>query len=194
MPTPKLPFNLCEFVPACKKQLIPSVHSWDKFKLSPETRLATPIFDNAQLKKLDPLLIFVNLYQHAKNEAVSLICSEEIIDWKTLQSDWLIKSWSISFHYKTNSVKINDQIFFFNSKNPIFGLFPRFLGQKFFQKNLALSNTTLSRLLAPCQNSEKSNDPIPRKHPDSRKTEGWTDPRIIGPFRLLQRVQQLQLQ
>ena len=48
--------------------------------LSPETRLATPIFDNAQLKKLDPLLIFVNLYQHAKNEAVSLICSEEIID------------------------------------------------------------------------------------------------------------------
>ena len=35
------------------------------------------------------LLSFVNLYQHAKNEAVSLICSGEIIDLKILQSDWL---------------------------------------------------------------------------------------------------------
>ena len=30
--------------------------------------------------------------------------------------------------------------------------------------------------LAPCQNSDKSNDPIPRKHPDRWQEEGWTDP------------------
>ena len=38
----------------------------------------------------DLLLIFVNLYHHAKNEAVSSICSEEMIDLKILQSDWPI--------------------------------------------------------------------------------------------------------
>ena len=37
----------------------------------------------------DQLLIFVNLYQHAKNEAVSPICFEEIAELKILQSDWL---------------------------------------------------------------------------------------------------------
>ena len=31
----------------------------------------------------------MNLYQHAKNETVSSICSGEIVDLKILQSDWL---------------------------------------------------------------------------------------------------------
>ena len=73
----------------------------------------------------------MSLYKHAKNEAVSSISSEEIIDLKILQSDWLRAFWPISqekvfqksrisaetqqntenFHYRTNSVKINDQIF-----------------------------------------------------------------------------------
>ena len=35
------------------------------------------------------LSIFVNLYQHAKNEAVSSIPYGEIVDLKILQSDWL---------------------------------------------------------------------------------------------------------
>ena len=43
----------------------------------------------------EQLLIFVNLYQHAKNKAVSSICSGEIIDLKILQSDWLRAFWSI---------------------------------------------------------------------------------------------------
>ena len=38
----------------------------------------------------DQILIFVNLYQHAKNEAMSLICSGEVVHLKILQSDWLI--------------------------------------------------------------------------------------------------------
>ena len=40
-------------------------------------------------KNFDQLLIFVNLCQHAKNEAVSSTCSGEIVDLKILQSDWL---------------------------------------------------------------------------------------------------------
>ena len=77
-------------------------------------------------KIFDQLLIFVNLYQHAKNADVSSICSGEIVDFKILQSDWLITFWQISqelkfsqiwnlcentannikFPYRTNSVKI----------------------------------------------------------------------------------------
>ena len=75
--------------------------------------------------------IFVNLYRHAKNEAVSLIYSGEMVVLEILQSDWLGEFWSIyqeqdfpktydlcrntannmKFHYRTNAVKINDQIF-----------------------------------------------------------------------------------
>ena len=32
---------------------------------------------------------FLNLYQHAKNVAVLSICSDEKLDSKILQSDWL---------------------------------------------------------------------------------------------------------
>ena len=42
------------------------------------------------------LLIFLNLYEHAKNEAVSSICSCEILDLKILQPDWLRVFWPIS--------------------------------------------------------------------------------------------------
>ena len=41
-------------------------------------------------------LIFVNLYKNAKNEAVSSICSGNIIDIKILQSDWLRALWPLS--------------------------------------------------------------------------------------------------
>ena len=47
-------------------------------------------------KTFSQLLIFVNLYQHAKNEAVSSICPWETVDLKILQSDWLKEFWAIS--------------------------------------------------------------------------------------------------
>ena len=79
----------------------------------------------------DQLLIYANLYQHAQNQANSLICSGDMVNLKILPSDWLRKFWPISqepefsqmsdlcrntanniiFHYRTNSVKINDKIF-----------------------------------------------------------------------------------
>ena len=81
-------------------------------------------------KIFNQLLIFMDFYRHAKNEAISSICSAEIVHLKILQSDWLRAFWPIiqeqdlsqildlclnptnnTFHYRTNSVKINDQIF-----------------------------------------------------------------------------------
>ena len=69
--------------------------------------------------------------------------------------------------------------FFFKFKKPNIwsniSAFPQFFEQKmFFQKSNSVMHN-LKGFLAPCQNSEKSNDPIPRKHPD-RLQDGWTDP------------------
>ena len=50
--------------------------------------------------------------------------------------------------------------------------------KKIFLKNLTLSHTTSYGFLAPCQNLEKANDTIQRKHLDRRKdklTEEWKD-------------------
>ena len=38
-------------------------------------------------KFFNPLLIFVNLYQHAKNEAGLSICTGDMLDLKILQSE-----------------------------------------------------------------------------------------------------------
>ena len=40
-------------------------------------------------KILNQLLLYVNLYQHVKNEVVSLICPEEMVDLEIIQFDWL---------------------------------------------------------------------------------------------------------
>ena len=52
--------------------------------LSPENRVATPIFDHAHPIFLNQLLFSINLYQHAKNQAFSLFCSRDIVDLKIL--------------------------------------------------------------------------------------------------------------
>ena len=44
------------------------------------TKLATPIFDHTHPKIFDQILIYVNLYQHAKNQAILLICSGDMVD------------------------------------------------------------------------------------------------------------------
>ena len=66
-------------MPACKNQSIPSV------------------FDHAQPKNLRSTF---NLCQHAKNEAVSSICSGKIVDLNILQSGWLRAFWSIHAFFK----------------------------------------------------------------------------------------------
>ena len=47
-------------------------------------------------KIFDKVLIFVNLYQHAKTCTVSSICSGEMVNLKILEPDWLRPFWPIS--------------------------------------------------------------------------------------------------
>ena len=73
----------------------------------------------------------MNLYQNAKNKVALLICYEEMLNLKILQSEWLRAFWplfqerdfsqiedfyrnttnNINFHFRASSEKINDQIF-----------------------------------------------------------------------------------
>ena len=99
---------------------------------------------------------------------------------------------NINFNYRTNSVKINDQIFQY-IQNTLFLayfwlIFLIFWAKIFFLENPAQPRTTIYGFLASCQNLEKPNDTIPRKRPGRRKggrTDGRTGrPYFIGPFRL----------
>ena len=56
----------------------------------------TLILGHAPQKPFNQLLTFVNLYQHIKNEAVSSICSGEMLDLKIPQSEWLRAFWPVS--------------------------------------------------------------------------------------------------
>ena len=58
--------NLHGFLPTCKKAANSICSS-----LSTKTRLATPIFDYAQPKMFNQLLITVNLYEHGKRPIIS---------------------------------------------------------------------------------------------------------------------------
>ena len=88
---------------------------------------------------------------------------------------------NISFHYRTNSVKINDQIFQQIQKTLFLAYFlvhfPNFGGKTFFPENLALYG-----FLPQCQNLEKTNDAILRKCLDrwkDRGMEGWKDKQTL---------------
>ena len=79
-----------------KNQLIPLTHSWDtvNFRL-PQADWTYLFLRMPYQKNFYQLSIFANLYQHAKNGAVSSICSGEIVDLKIFQSSWLIAFWPI---------------------------------------------------------------------------------------------------
>ena len=64
-----------------KNQFIPSVHSWDTVNfrvLWPDW--PHPFLTMSTLKFFDQLFICVNLYQQAKNQAISQICSGDMVD------------------------------------------------------------------------------------------------------------------
>ena len=147
----EITFSFPKFAPAWKISFH-SIHSFLRYSQfqRPVTRLTMSIFDMSTQKKFDQILIYVNLYQHAKNQAIYMV------DWKILQSGWLRTFWSISqeqkfsqiwdlfrntannisFHYTIKPVKINDHIFQYIQKNPVFGPFLvhfyKFWGKKFF--------------------------------------------------------------
>ena len=76
---------------------------------------------------------------------------------------------------------------FFKFKKPYFWhfwpIFPILGAKKVFHEIKLLCATSYG-FLAPCQNSEKSNDPISRKHPDSQEAR-MHRPYFIGSFQLL---------
>ena len=85
--------------------------------------------------------------------------------------------------------------FFFKFKKPYFWpIFPILGAKKVFPKNLAVTHNLIRVSVPPCQNSEKPNDPIPRKQPDRQQGRKMNRPYFIGPFQLPLGVQQIQLQ
>ena len=57
--------------------------------------------------------------------------------------------------------------------------------KKFSTKSSCYAKLDYKGFLAPWQNSEKSNDPISRKHPDSCKEANMDRPYFMGSFHLL---------
>ena len=180
-----------------KNQLIPYVHYWVQRPDWPRPFLTMP-----NQKVIDKLLILGNLYQLAKNESVLSIYSESnnLIGWgyfslylrtKILGSEQEHSKWYKFTLQKKIKCHWNLMVkFSLNPKSPIFGPFPQFWGQKMFFQKICLSAQPWT-FLAPCQSSEKSNDPIPRKHSD-RQQERRTDRLYFTrPFLLPPGVQQV---
>ena len=95
----KITSRFPKFAPVRKK----SVHSIDSFlrcqsifESCDHQTCHTNFWPCQRKKKSDQLLVYVNLYQHAKNLVISQICSRDMVEWKILQSDWLTTSWPIS--------------------------------------------------------------------------------------------------
>ena len=142
----------------------------------------TPIFFNQ-------LLISMNMYQHAKNQALLLFCSRDIVNLKTLQSRtfWPISQKldfskvlntknNINFLYRPNLEKINDQIFQYIKITLLLAHFPHFWGKTFFSKNLALPHTTPH---GPWHHAEFQKNVMNQLQEDFQ-TGGWKDGRTEG--------------
>ena len=120
-----------------------------------------------------------------------------------MQSDWPMAFWpifqkpdfsqtrdlcrnianSIKFHYRQNSGKLMTNFFNKFKKTCFWPIFEVI----FFSKKPTLPCKTSYWFLKPCQNLEKTNDPIQRKNLDSQ-TRGDT-PYFTRPFQLLRGVQ-----
>ena len=72
--------------------------------------------------------------------------------------------------------------------------FCNFWGNKFFPGKSGLSHTTSYGFIAPCQNLEKANNAIQRKHTDKWKDWKTDRPYFIRPFPLPLGVQKRDLQ
>ena len=134
---------------------------------------------------------------------------------KILQSDWLKTFWpisheqkfcqiwdlcrnttnSINFHYKTNLVKISDQIFQWIQKPYLrsnFASFSQFWGQKFFPENLAvmLNFIQVSSTMPKFRKNQWYNSNAQTDRRMDSSIDWRTDrPYFIGPFQLLPGVQ-----
>ena len=159
------PFNLHEFVPAYKK----SVNFWDTV--------------NVRVQRLDLL----NLLWTSSSSRNYAIWVTEYFDLylrnKIFPKQDLCRNTANNKHIEQILWELMTK-FFFKFKKPFLGPFPRFLVQKKFFKKIRLSGTTSQWLLAPWQNSEKSDNPIPRKHPDRCQEARMDRLYFMGSFQL----------
>ena len=126
IPTPKLFSHLstCINLYHAKRSVnsISSFLRYGKFLRVQRTDWPYQFLIMTNQKLFNQLLIFASLYQHAKNEVVSPICSGQIVHLKIKLSDWLRAFWPIyqeqdffqiqdlcrntanskHFHYRTN--------------------------------------------------------------------------------------------
>ena len=144
-------FSFPEVVTACKKYSINYFSGYSQFQ-SPMNSMIMPIFDYTHPKSFESTLHSIKFYQHAKNHAITLFHSRNIVALKILQSDWatafrpisqkpdLSQIWdlyrnvakNIDFHYRPNLAKLIAK-FFNNFKIPFFGPFWDILGKSFIQ-------------------------------------------------------------
>ena len=133
------------------------------------------------------------MYQQAKNEVFHWLVLEIWLIIKILQSGWLRAFWPISleekssqiwdfcrniannihFHYRIISVKINDKIFKYIKKNPVYSLFLAhlldFLGKNSFSRKSGSVTHNFIWVSSIIPNLRKTNGTIPRKRQDRRK-------------------------
>ena len=162
-----------------KNQFNSSIHFCDTSDLTvPWLKSSFLFFQTFTQIFFNQLVISMNFYQHGKNrlfyyfvwekQAILLFCSKNMVDLNILQSDCPRAFWSISQKPDFSQIwdfrgNIEKQLTakLFNEFGPFF----LFSGDKnFLVKYLALSCTTSYGFLIPCQNLEKSNDPVPRKY------------------------------
>ena len=163
-------FSFCEFVSTCKK--------WGCF---------TDLFWRKRWFKNPTILLTEGILTYISEQYFS-----QILDLcRNTESN-------TNFHYITNSVNINDQIFLKFNK-PYFGLFlvhfSSFGGKNVFsKKSPPVTHNTFIRVSSNMPKFRNSNGPIPRKHWD-RWQDGRTDRLyFIAPFQLPAGVKQVQLQ
>ena len=87
-------FSFPEFVTVCKKSFYSTIsflRNTDTFQCGDQTGHTD--FEQTHTQILNKLLIFVDFFQHAKNQDILSICSGDIVDLKILKSDRLRVFW-----------------------------------------------------------------------------------------------------
>ena len=114
--------------------------------------MASPIFDHLYQKKFQSAFNFHKFVSTCKNQAINLFYSGNLIDLKIHISrikffPWNLRSsivFSINFHYRKNSGKLNFKIFQNIQETQFLDHFPQICEQKIlFKKSISVMNNLM---------------------------------------------------